>query len=347
MKQLVWVWLAIAMMAGTAHAHQTSVKYLTLDTHGTRVDVTFKATPADVVEPAAPFVQGWLRIAQDGRTCTPSAPHDALDPDGKFVVVTWTATCPERIFETLTLDLHAFFALDRRHEIIATADGVTRIIRAANDPLELQLGERAPFSAWIYAGVDHIWSGVDHIAFLLALLIVVMLRRDPAGGWTLHRPLAALRRTASVVTAFTVAHSISLILASLGYVTLPSQVVECAIAVSIVYTAGEDVIRPDVRTRFVLTFAFGLVHGLGFASVLSELLPPDDVIVPLLGFNLGVELGQLAIVAVALPALFGLASVVGARPYRDRVMPLLAAAIGLLGLVFLVERVFSLKITGM
>lgn len=336
----------LCALSSAADAHQTSVKYLTLETHGARVDVTFKATPGDVEQPASPFVQRWLRISQDGVACAAGAPRDALDGDGKFVVVTWSVTCAEPVLDTLALDLHAFFALDRTHEIVATVDGKTRIIRAKDDPLELDVGERAPLSAWIYAGVDHIWSGIDHIAFLLALLIVVMLRRDGA-TWSLHRPLAALRRTASVVTAFTVAHSISLILESLGYLRLQSQIVESAIAVSIVYTAVEDILRPDVRWRFLLTFGFGLVHGLGFASVLAELLPPDDVIVPLLGFNLGVELGQLAIVAVALPALYAVASVVGARTYRDRAMPLLAAAIGLLGLVFLVERVFSLRITGM
>jgi hypothetical protein len=141
-----------------------------------------------------------------------------------------------------------------------------------------------------------------------------------------------------VITAFTIAHSLSLISAALGWVHLPSRLVESLIAVSIAYTAAENIVRPDVRWRFVLTFGFGLVHGLGFASTLAVQLPPRDVIVPLLCFNVGVEIGQLMIVLVALPVFFAIAQRAGADTYRRRVMPAISAAIFVAGVVWVVQR---------
>jgi hypothetical protein len=125
---------------------------------------------------------------------------------------------------------------------------------------------------------------------------------------------------------------------------LPSRLVESSIAFSILYTAIENIARPDVGWRFVLTFGFGLVHGLGFASVLQVMLPPDHVIAPLLGFNLGVELGQLVIVAIALPLVWLLARELGAGRYRRRVLPVLSIAIAVVAIKWLIERVFAVSL---
>jgi len=141
-----------------------------------------------------------------------------------------------------------------------------------------------------------------------------------------------------VITAFTIAHSLSLISAALGWVHLPSRLVESLIAVSIAYTAAENIIKPDVRWRYLLTFGFGLVHGLGFASTLAVQLPPKDVVVPLLCFNVGVEVGQLMIVLVALPAFFVVAQRLGAETYRKRFMPLVSGLIFIAGVVWVVKR---------
>jgi hypothetical protein len=163
-------------------------------------------------------------------------------------------------------------------------------------------------------------------------------------GWDVRPPVATLRRTATIVTAFTVAHSLSLIAASLGWVRLPGRLVESLIAVSILYTAIENLVRPDVRWRFALTFGFGLMHGLGFASVLAVLLPPDHVIAPLLGFNLGVEIGQLVIVATALPLVWLAARELGAERYRRGAMPVLSVALAALAIKWLIERAFAVKL---
>jgi hypothetical protein len=162
--------------------------------------------------------------------------------------------------------------------------------------------------------------------------------------WAVEAPLATLRHTAAIVTAFTVGHSLSLIAASLGWVSLPGRLVESLIAFSILYTAIENIVRPDVRWRFALTFGFGLVHGLGFASVLQVLLPPDHVIAPLLGFNLGVELGQLVIVMIALPLIWFAARALGAERYRRRAMPALAIAIAVIAIKWLIERALDVSL---
>jgi hypothetical protein len=153
--------------------------------------------------------------------------------------------------------------------------------------------------------VHHILIGYDHVAFLLCLLLPVVLRRD-GGQW---RPAVTLRSTAlqatAIVTAFTVAHSITLSLAALGWVVPASRWVEVAIAASVVLAALNNV-RPVITQRLWLAgFGFGLVHGFGFAGALSELgLPAGARVLSLLGFNLGVEAGQLALVLVFLPLLF-------------------------------------------
>jgi hypothetical protein len=148
-----------------------------------------------------------------------------------------------------------------------------------------------------------------------------------------------LRSTALIITSFTIAHSITLIAAALGFVELPSHIVEAVIALSIAYTAAEDVVKPDVRWRFALTFAFGLIHGVGFASTLAGLLPPTDVVVPLLCFNLGVEIGQLTIVLVVLPVLWLVARKIGASRYRRYGLPVVAAPIFVAGVAMVIDRV--------
>ncbi|HEX4419106.1 MAG TPA: HupE/UreJ family protein [Kofleriaceae bacterium] len=363
--------IGIAVAGRRAEAHQTSVKYVDVTVDGSRAQVRLTVAPGDVTEPlglppdarpsaaaattpaVAAYVARWLAIApgaEAARPCPPGPPRAHPDADARFVVVEWDVACPVDL-AYIALDFRAFFAVDPRHEAIATVHlpgepGDASVVRAPDPVLRVHAGDPGGgLAGWIAAGVDHIWSGRDHVCFVLALLLVVMLERR-AAGWVTRPPLPTLRRTATIITAFTVAHSLSLIAASLGWVRLPGQLVESLIAVSILYTAIENIARPDVRWRFVLTFGFGLVHGLGFASVLQELLPPDHVIAPLLGFNLGVELGQLVIVVIALPLLWLAARELGAERYRRRVLPALSAVIAVVALKWLIERVFGLSLGG-
>jgi hypothetical protein len=355
--------VALVALSPRAFAHQTSVKYVDLAIDGDSVAVTVKHAASDVTEPmglpndarpsvrealahaAVPaYVQRWFVIVG----CTNDAPR-AAGVDDKFMTISWAATCAKT--DELAVDLAALFALDARQEAIVqlAAPGratVQTIVRGDQPRVTLRPGESPSWLAWVRTGMDHIYEGVDHILFVLALLLVVMLYRGP-DQWHTRAFWPTLRGTAYVVTAFTIAHSITLIAAALGLVALPTPFVEAVIALSIAYTAAEDVVRPDVRWRYALTFGFGLIHGLGFASVLAELLPPSDVVVPLLLFNVGVEVGQLSIVMVALPVFYGVARVVGGDRYRRVALPALAGIIFVVGLVMFAERVLDVSILPM
>jgi len=180
----------------------------------------------------------------------------------------------------------------------------------------------AGFKTLLWEGAVHIATGWDHILFLLALLAI--------GG--------SLRYLIAIVTAFTVAHSITLALAYLELVSLDSRLIESAIALSIVYVAAENVWITRTDRRWILTFVFGLIHGLGFAGFLGDLeLPRDQLAMTLFSFNLGVELGQLAVVAVTYPLIHWAAR----QPWHRRAFVLpLSAAVGLAGAWWFVERAF-------
>ena len=150
---------------------------------------------------------------------------------------------------------------------------------------------------YLRLGVEHIFTGYDHLSFLFGLLIV-------AGASGLR---GGARKVLSVVTAFTLAHSVTLIASALGLVTIPPRLVEPAIALSIAYIGVENLVNPSMRWRWLVTFAFGLIHGFGFASVLREIgLPQHGLLLSLVSFNLGVEAGQLAVVVTVLPLLAAL-----------------------------------------
>ncbi len=152
-------------------------------------------------------------------------------------------------------------------------------------------------------GAQHIWGGADHVLFLLALLLPAPLARRRDGGWTTRPGLAGtMREVLKVVTAFTLAHTVTLALSFVGWVLLPARMVETAIALS-VFAAAWNNLRPFLPGRaWVMALGFGLVHGLGFAGALRNLaLPTRARGLALASFNVGVELGQLAIVAAVLP----------------------------------------------
>ncbi|MBV8760801.1 MAG: HupE/UreJ family protein [Deltaproteobacteria bacterium] len=352
--------LVLSLLARVAAAHQTSVKYVDVRLDEATAQISVKVAPGDVTEPlglpadakpsveaattpaVAAYVAHWIAVQSYGQACAVGAPLAKPDEEGKWVVVAWTAQCPRVATD---LDFRAFFAVDQRHVAIVHVEPSGRDAIARADSPSVSLHGAPSLLAWVREGMNHIYTGRDHISFVLALLLVVMLVRKP--DWQIRPPLATLRATATVITAFTIAHSVSLIAASLGWVHLPSRFVESAIAASIAYTAVENIVKPDVPWRFYLTFAFGLVHGLGFASTLAVLLPPSGVIVPLLCFNLGVEIGQLTIVVVALPVFYVAARALGAPAYRRTVMPAISVGIFVLGAVWLIERVFQVTIIGM
>ena len=267
-------------------------------------------------------IVGALRVRGDGAAC-PGALDAAEVVEGDAVRVTAHYACPARP-AAVALDLAFLERFAPAHRHVATFAGrAPELVTAASAHLEAALSgappaagsERASFRAMLRMGVEHIVTGYDHLAFLIALVLV--------GG----RP----RSLVGVVTAFTVAHSLTLGLAALHLFAPSPRFVEPAIALSIAYVAIENFFVKDASRRWRITFPFGLVHGFGFASALAALdLPRARVPAALLAFNLGVEAGQLAVLAaIAAPLYF-----VRKSPwFRDRGVKLASGALAAAGLV--------------
>ena len=353
----------------TARAHQTSMKVLQVEVRGQELALQLTASVADAaaalgdVADGAPAAQvaervqradaaaqiaAWVTVRAADAACAAGPAQGRVTDDGRNVAVRWAARCAGATTE-LTLDLDAFFALDQSHTMLVRVTGgggaMETLAGAEDTPLRLRLVD-APttFWHWLRLGANHIFGGADHLAFLLALLLGTAIERAPApGAWRLRPWRAAVAASAALVSAFTLAHSATLALAALGYLALPPRWVETSIALSIAYAAVETWRTPVAPRRWVAAFLFGLVHGLGFATALLDLLPSARVITPLLAFNLGVEFGQLLIVVLALPLLIAIARIVGARRYRTRVIPLTTAILLALALLWTVERALDLR----
>jgi hydrogenase/urease accessory protein HupE len=187
------------------------------------------------------------------------------------------------------------------------------------------------FWAFLGQGVVHILLGLDHVLFVVSLV------------WAVR----GLRELAGVVTAFTLAHSLTLALGALDLVALEPAWVESAIALSILYVALENILVKEPKGRYVVAFLFGLVHGFGFSYVLRDLgLPEEGVLPSLLAFNLGVELGQLALVAPLLPLVLWLRKrdeARGARWHRAATVAV-SACVGVVALLWFIERAFGLSL---
>jgi hypothetical protein len=190
------------------------------------------------------------------------------------------------------------------------------------------------FLVYLALGAEHIWLGFDHLLFLLTLLLpAVLIYQAPRGWQPVEHLKPALMDTLKVVTAFTAAHSITLSAATLGWLQLPTRWVESAIALSVLVAALNNLRPLFANARWLAAFAFGLIHGLGFAGALQELgLPTGSFFAGLLGFNLGVELGQLLVVALLLPLAFVLREGPGYRRYVLQGGSMCAAAIATLWL---------------
>ncbi|MBI1761328.1 MAG: HupE/UreJ family protein [Acidobacteria bacterium] len=178
------------------------------------------------------------------------------------------------------------------------------------------------FSEFVKLGIEHIFTGYDHLLFLFALLIV--------GG--------SFKEAAKIITSFTLAHSLTLAVATLGWVSLPSKVVEPLIAASIVYVGIENLVRHNYEKRWLLTWCFGLIHGFGFASVLRELgigVNGGGVALPLFSFNLGVEIGQISIAILVLPLIWHFHK---SPIFMKRYVPVCSVLVALAGAYWLIQR---------
>ncbi|MCU6434971.1 HupE/UreJ family protein [Undibacterium sp. Jales W-56] len=297
----------------------------------------------------AAYALSRLSLTVDGKACPLKPGQQLIDQhsDGTYTVLMFEAACKG---EKIALHYQLFFDIDPQHKgllNLINKEGVTAtaIFSPDNAAQQFTLAEVSKlqqFTDYVQHGVWHIWIGFDHILFLLSLLLpaVLVLRQ---GAWEAAGDFrSALLEVVKIVTAFTLAHSITLSLAALQIIALPSRWVESAIAASVILAALNNLFPLFQGKRWLVAFAFGLIHGFGFASVLADLgLPQTALVLALVGFNVGVELGQLTIVAAFLPVAYLLRR---QRVYRQGIFQLGSVLIVLIAAIWLVERVFDVKL---
>lgn len=282
------------------------------------------------------FAAECLIVEFDGQPVRPGPARFALDDKDNFhIELNYGGQRPARLrvraalFAHLPSDhIHFVSVHDRNGESLGN-----KMLKPSDDFLEIEPPSGpAPakrrvstFTGFLKLGVEHIWTGYDHLLFLLALLLVC----------------TDFKSAIQVVTFFTVAHSITLAFATLNLVTVSSRVVEPAIAASIVYVGVENFVRSEgPKGRWLITFLFGLIHGFGFATVLRDMgvaSSTTGVTVPLVAFNLGVEMGQIVIAGILLPVIWKLRK---SELFVRRGVPACSAVVAAMGGYWLIQRVF-------
>lgn len=362
---LRWAGFLLMIASAQAFAHAPGNSYLGMDLTGDRVSARWDIALRDLeyaigidvdhdgaitwgeVLAAGPALDQYalrhLRLSVDGDACALSVSQRRISrhADGAYLALDLAGDCGPK--GELAIEYSLMFDLDRQHRgllSVTDADGVENavlgpearsFVRSDNSA-----GGTREFLQFLREGVWHIWIGFDHVLFLLCLLMPAVLQREGL-RWRPRESLkGVLGRVAAVVTAFTVAHSLTLGLAAYGWVTLPTALVEVAIAASIVVVAINN-IRPLFRADLAfVAFGFGLVHGLGFASVLQGLSAgAGSTLVALAGFNVGIELGQLAIVSAWIPIAYWLRDTTA---YRQVVMKAGSWVIAAIAAAWFLER---------
>lgn len=362
---------AALLWVSSAQAHKTSDSYLTLYVGPGGVTGKWDIALADLA-PIIPFdanndgtitweemraqqgkvnayALGQLQLLGDGAAGTIRVTDASFErhSDGIFVVIQF-AVDGFNVPRSLEVNYQIFFEHDGLHRgfflLEQGKQNQTALFTTDHRKHRFELAARdrgQEFVMFGKEGVWHIWTGYDHILFLLALLLPAVLKRE-ADAWkavSAFRP--AFITVLKVVTAFTVAHSITLTMAAVDLVQLPSRLVESTIAASVVIAATNNLL-PFFRGRgWLVAFGFGLIHGFGFASALAELgVQQGAVLLPVVAFNLGVEAGQLAIVAVFLPLAYALRR---SWFYQRVTLRFGSAGIIVIAATWLIERLFDFR----
>lgn len=358
--------LILLLGCGAAAAHKASDSYLRIAVAGNQLQVHWDIALRDLQTvlaldgngdgaitwgelrarhtDIAAYALARLSLRSADAPCVPRGPELQVDrhTDGAYAVLRFTADCTTTPRE-LDIAYHVFFEVDRQHRGLLQLHAAGTLHTAVFSPehprqqVETAHSDRLrQFAEYLREGAWHIAIGYDHILFLIALLLPVVLQRQTS-GW---RPAATLSHvlgeTLKLVTAFTLAHSLTLGLAVTDTLQFPSRWVESAIAASVLLTAVDNIVPLFRCPRWWISFGFGLIHGFGFANVLAELgLPQDALLWALLAFNLGVEVGQLLIVAAVLPLLHRLR---GWLLYPHAVLGAGSLAAAGMALLWLIER---------
>jgi len=361
--------LGLTLLLGVsinAEAHVASNSFLTMRVEGATIDGTVELAVRDAeiavgldsnrdgkvswaeVHAAQGTLTVYLRqhlqlLADDAR-CTLRFGALQINEriDGNYLWQPFTAECPAQP-QQLGVGYRLLDQEDPSHRGLLTliANGTTQSAVLGGTQIIQRFDLAHPslwpaFAEYFRVGVWHIWSGIDHLLFLLSLLLPAVLLRREHRWQAVPQAVPALYNILKVVTAFTLAHSITLSLAAFDVIRLPSRLTESVIAGSIIIGALNNVFPLVTEARWRIAFAFGLLHGFGFAAVLSDMgLPRGARLLSLVAFNLGVEAGQLAVVLAIMPIAYVLRA---SRFYQRAVMPWGSTAIAGLALVWFVQR---------
>jgi len=266
--------------------------------------------------------------------------------DGRYAVLSLSGRCTAAPAQ-IEIDYRLLFDIDAQHRGLLNlrhgGDIQTAVFAPDRQRQTFTSGNPARvFRTYFSEGIWHVWKGADHMLFLAGLFLPAVLRRKK-GGWEPAVSLpAALRETAALITAFTLAHALTLALAASGVLSPPSRLIESLVAASVLF-AGLNNLLPMVQRRlWLLAGFFGLIHGAAIAGALLELgLPVQGRVTALLAFNVGVELAQLALVAVVVPLCFAGRNSAG---FRNAVLVPASLIVAIAGLAWLLQRALDLPI---
>ncbi len=366
----VFLWLLALANPVLAHKASDSFMYLDTDSRQFRIDVALRdlalLVPLDTNRDGEVTggelrqhrgailgaIEAAVTLSADNTACQLRGEESGISQhsDGAYAATRYQVLCADGQAPD-SLNYQLLFAQDSLHrgliQISAGNESSLAVAGPDSQTVDLRPAGRAglsglgqSFTTFLYEGVVHLLIGLDHILFLLVLVLPASLTRNDSitspRRWLPSR--AQIIELTAVVTAFTVAHSITLALAALKIVSLPIAWVETVIAASIV-VAAVNVVWPVLgRKTWPLAFGFGLIHGFGFASVLSDLTSGTaNLAVALAGFNVGVELGQLALLAICFPLLTVLAQ---ATPlYQRALVPVILLGVVGVSLMWVWERI--------
>ncbi len=326
----------VAAFARPAQAHVGHSSYCTAHTVAGGLDVKLEVPLSLVRRTDQPLrdIEGHVRATTPHGECTLTARGPSLSERAGSAVFDLDFSCPEG---PVTFSCDYGMDVDRTAEVVCALDGDAHVFRQG--ALDYVVGTPptllAQLASFVRLGMLHVFTGLDHVLFVVSLLL-------GAASAAASDPRRTLRRVGGIVTGFTLGHSITLIVAALGLVRLPTPLTESLIALSIVIVAVHNLFNENPGARGLTSAGFGLIHGFGFASALAEIgLPRRGTVATLLAFNLGIELAQLLVVFACFPALVWARR----RPwFRRRLFVPACYLIASIAALWFVKRAFGLAI---
>lgn len=371
LKHVLWTCI-FTLISTLALAHKPSDSYLTLNLEKSQARAQLDIALRDLdfaigldqngdgritwaeLRQAQSAITGYtlsrITIQADHQPCHPQLQQLMFDQhvDGGYAVLMLDLNCSPAA-ERYTVDYRMFFDIDRLHRsiVVFNVKGLseTAVLSVEQNHAVFSAHAVSAWKQWlnfVREGIWHIWMGFDHILFIVSLLLPAVMTTRQRRWYPAEHLKTVIKDAVAIVTAFTLSHSITLTLAALHVVSVPSRIVESCIALSVIAAAFNNIYPLVHRKRWLVTFIFGLIHGFGFASNLLELeLPTESLLLSVFGFNVGVEIGQLAIVLVFLPLAFWIRE---SRAYLNWGLRAGSVLITLIASVWFTERAFNLQL---